>query len=474
MSFVPYSVGLRFYDSMPPRARRMVSTMMRPLPRRTLLGSGFYKRLVDLRSSEHWSAEELERYQINRLRAMLTHAEKSVPYYHDQFHRSGLDPSSADLRTLEKIPILTKDIVRNEYSRLVAVDFSEQAGEANTTGSTGRPLRFLLDQQTREIEQAAVWRHYLASGASGLSARIASFRGDFVSERASGSLWRWDGRVGELTFNTYALEPINVRRMADRLNRFRPEIIRGYPHSLYVLAKGMEASSISLDVAPKFVHTSSEQLPRFMRETIENSLGCPIYDWYGQSENVISAGECAEGSYHQTMEAGIVRVVEDGWGMERVIGTSLWNKSMPLINYDVGDHVAIGDGCSCGCSHLTFRSIEGRVNDMIITTDGTALSGVGIDNYYEKEIIPRLSGVPEYLKLIQEKAGDFTVELFRREGMTEGDLTLVEERFRSLLGYEAGIRIKSLDIFPEQKKWKNVESRLAPEDMVRLIAPRTA
>jgi phenylacetate-CoA ligase len=473
VSLIPYSLGLKFYEQMPPRVKQTVGTLMRPVPRRMMLGNGFQDRLKDLLASERWSQEELERYQVKRLRALLSHAKRSVPYYHDLFREAGLDPEAADIRSLKDVPTLTKDIVRRDFARLTAANSPEfRPGEANTTGSTGRPLRFLLDQEAREVEHAAVWRHYLGGGISGLNARIASFRGDFVSER-DGPLWRWDGRLGELTFNTYSLDRDNIRRIVHRLNGFHPEIIRGYPHSLYILGKGMEASGERLTFAPRLVHTSSEQLPGFMRETIERTLGCGIRDWYSQSEYVISAGECSEGIYHQTMETGILQVEEDAWGMERLIGTGLWNMSMPFINYDVGDHVAIGDGCGCGRKHLTFRSIEGRVNDVIVTADGRALSGVGIDNFYEKEVIPSLAGVPEFLRVVQEAEGEFTVELFRQEGMADADLTLLESRFEDLLGSEAGVKVRALDSFPEQKKWKNVESRLSPETVARILERRT-
>lgn len=474
MSFIPYSAGLKLYERMPSRARRAVGAMMRPVPRRIMLGAGFRERLGELQASERWSREELERYQVKRLRALLAHARRSVPYYHALFHELEFDPEAADLRSLGALPTLTKDIVRKEQARLTATNSQMfHPGEANTTGSTGRPLQFLVDQQTREVELAAVWRHYLDAGISGLDARIASFRGDFVSERDGGALWRWDGRVGELIFNTYAMEEANIRRMVDRLNRFRPEAIRGYPHSLYVLGKGMEAAGLALGFVPRFVHTSSEQLPGFMRETIERALGCETRDWYSQSEYVISAGECSEGRYHQTMETGIVGLAEDDWGMERLIGTGLWNMSMPFINYDVGDHVAMGDECACGRQHLTFRSLEGRVNDMIITTSGHAISGVGIDNFYEKEVIPSLAGVPEFLRLVQETEGAFTVELFRREGMADRDLAQLEAKFSELLGSGAEVKVRPLESFPEQRKWKNVESRLSPSTMAKLLERRT-
>lgn len=471
MSLVPYSAGLRLYERLPPSLKSAMGAMMSPIPRSMLLGSGFRERLDALRKSDRWSREELERAQLRQLRLLLEHAERNVPYYHDLFKANGLRSQEVkDLGALQRLPTLTKDIIRKEGSRLTASDrASFHPGEASTTGSTGRPLDFLLDQRTRETELASVWRHYLSCGASGLDARIASFRGDFVSERDSGALWRWDGRVGELTFNTYALGRDNVRKIVSRLDRFRPEIIRGYPHSLYVLSREMEAAGARMGAAPRFVHTSSEQLPGFMREVIERAMGCPVRDWYSQSEYVISAGECSEGQYHQNMETGVIGLQEDDWGMERLIGTGLTNLSMPFINYDIGDHVTLGGECPCGRKHATFRTIEGRVNDMIVTARGRAVSGVGVDNFYEKEVIPLLPVPPEFLMLVQESALRFTIETYSSAVLGDAETERIRRSFTELLGEGSDITIKVLESMPERKKWKNVESRLSPETVARLI-----
>jgi phenylacetate-CoA ligase len=471
MSLVPYSAGLRLYERLPPSLKSAMGAVMSPVPRSLLLGGGFRRRLEGLMESERRSREELERIQLRQLRLVLEHAERNVPYYHDVFKAVGLRSQEVkDLGALRRLPVLTKDIIRKEGERMIASDqASYRPGKASTTGSTGRPLSFLLDQQTREVELAAVWRHYLGCGASGLDARIASFRGDFVSERERGALWRWDGRVGELTFNTYALGRDNIRKIIGRLNRFRPEIVRGYPHSLYVLSRGMEAAGARMEASPRFVHTSSEQLPGSMREAIESAMGCPVRDWYSQSEYVISAGECSEGRYHQNMETGAIGLLEDDWGMERLIGTSLCNRSMPFINYDIGDHVTLGGECPCGREHVTFRAIEGRVNDMIITAGGRAVSGVGVDNFYEKEVIPFLAVPPEFLMLVQEDALKFTIEVYSSAGLEDAEADRIRRSFAELLGEGSDITIKLLESMPDRKKWKNVESRLSAEAIARLI-----
>jgi len=451
--------------ALPPPAKRVVESAMRPLPRRVLFGRGFMDKLGFLLSSDKWTLEELERFQERRLRSVLEHAYKSVPYYHRLFTGAGLHPSDIrGARDLGKVPLLTKDIVMNQSNQLRSTDHQTyRPGWAYTSGTTGKPLHFLLDQHNREVENASVWRHMRWGGINDLDARIASFRGDLMTASGrSPRLWEWSGHVGELAFNSYALEERDIKRMVEKLNSFRPDVIRGYPHSIFIIARAIVGSTPTLRVRPVMIQTSSEQLSPHMRETIEAAFGARVLDWYGQSEYVISAGECPDGTYHQVMETGILNHVEDEWGQEAVVGTGLWNYSMPFINYEVGDSVLIsGTPCDCGRGHIAFERILGRNNDIIVSVDGRALSGVGIENIYEKTILPRLAEAPEYYKMTQLTPNRYVFELYRTRELSDDEATLIRRSWIMALGEDAVLDIKELGELPDCKKWKVVESRLS-------------
>jgi phenylacetate-CoA ligase len=231
----------------------------------------------------------------------------------------------------------------------------------------------------------------------------------------------------------------------------------------------MERSGRPLEFTPILVHTSSEQLPQFMRESIERAFGTKVLDWYAQSEYVVSIGQCREGRYHQVMETGIMRVEEDAWGQESIIGTGLWNYSMPFINYETGDVAMLDDAeCPCGRHHLAVKAIEGRSTDFVIAR-GMTISGMVVENHYDKNILPHLKGVPDFFRLVQESRDAYTIELFRREGMTEEDTALISTAFRAILGEDADVKVRFLDSFPGQRKWKLVESRLTSGTIAKLL-----
>ncbi len=156
-------------------------------------------------------------------------------------------------------------------------------------------------------------------------------------------------------------------------------------------------------------------------------------------------------------------LLEDHWGMENLVGTSLWNFSVPFINYEVGDMVKKGEGeCECGRHQLTIESIEGRskISDILVTPDGRPLCGAGMDRYLKSNILPGLEEIPDYFKLTQESAKEFSVHVFRTEGFSEKSREHIAQAVGALLGEEADVKVKVLEKPPEARKWRNVESKI--------------
>jgi len=301
-------------------------------------------------------------------------------------------------------------------------------------------------------------------GIKDVNVKIATFRGDFVFEYGKvDKVARWNGLYKEMIFNSYLLDREHIIEMVKILNKFKPELIKGYPHVLYILSKTIDEENLSLTFSPKIIQTSSEQLPSYMRETIERVFNTKIFDWYSQSEYVISIGECEYDTYHQTMETGIMAVVEDEWDFERLVGTRAWNYSQPFINYMIGDIIKqdIPELCPCGRKLQVVDSIEGRVNDIVVTPSGKAISGVGFDHYVKHRVLCYISATPEYLHFIQTKIDELVVEIYSIRDLPEADINLLISELKLLMGNDAEIKIKYLDKLPKTKKWRVVESKVS-------------
>ena len=76
-----------------------------------------------------------------------------VPYYRDLFHSIGFDPASLHRSAdyLADIPVLTKDIIREQGERLLRDDHASYRAHASKTGgSTGPSAVIMYDQDAAD------------------------------------------------------------------------------------------------------------------------------------------------------------------------------------------------------------------------------------------------------------------------------------------------------------------------------------
>lgn len=462
-----YASGFNIYKKSPQYVQDIICTLLKPLPRSLMLGKGFHEKLKFLTQSEKWNYEQLLEFQEKKLGYLIQHAYENVPYYHEIFRQNDLHPCDIKkIEDLKKIPILTKEKIRNNFNALIAINYSKfMPGLAYTSGSTGTPLEFYLDQQTREIEYATIWRNMSWNGIEDINIKIATLRGDFASEyKKNNVLYKYNGLTKELIFNTYVLEQESVKKIITKLNKYKPELIKGYPHVLYLIARYILDYKFELKFKPVLIQTSSEQLSIQMARTIKSAFNSHISDWYSQSEYVISIGQCEKGIYHQNMETGIIETIKDEYGFERIYGTSLWNFSMPFIRYEIGDIIKIGASCECGRQHLCIESFEGRIDDMIVTKNGKMISAGSFNTYWEHKILSKLSIIPEYIQFLQEKIDKIVIKLFSKESMQKKEEEFIKNELMLLLGEGIQYEFIYLNKLPELKKWRLVESKVKYND----------
>jgi phenylacetate-CoA ligase len=338
-----------------------------------------------------WSSREsLIRDQERRLRRIVEHACQNVPYYRDTFTSIGLSPG--DIRTLAdlpKIPTLSKADLRAQYPRLQAEGRARfHPREARTSGTSGEPVRFLLDRSANVLEFVYYWRHW----------NWAGYRlGDRFAELSSHAFLRDGARAsraslfqpltGRLLLNSLALSPAIVLEFVRAIRAHRPRFLKGIASSLTYLASFFREAGVD-NIRFRAIFSTGEMLTPGHRRFIQEVFGCKVYDSYGHMERTVAVSECPEGSLHINTEYGILETVErvplgpapragGGTYTARVVGTSLHNFSMPLLRYQVGDLVELEDpdpACACGRGLPTIRRVLGREGDAIKTPDGRVVT----------------------------------------------------------------------------------------------------
>ena len=353
---------------------------------RYLQGGAVYLR--ELRRTQWLSADEFHALQIRRLQALLREAAVNVPYYRSLFQKLGATPNDfRELSDLARLPVLEKQQVRDnpeqflnrrhDRSRLI---------EDQTSGSTGEPLRFYLTVRQKACEMGYSIRFWRWAGYR-TGARTVAFR-HYVPKTDRDPLWEHHRRTRTLFFSVYDMKPANLRAYVEEFNRFRPEFVRGYPSSIYIFAQFAASEGLRVH-APRAVLSSSETLSPEMRVVIERVLQCPVYDWWGSNERVVTACQCERrGAYHVNGEGGILELAPTANGTaeagQRMIGTGLVNHAMPLIRYDLGDlAIPAKEPCGCGRGLPCIERILGRVNDTIITGEQKHVPSVRFYTLFE-------------------------------------------------------------------------------------------
>ena len=388
---------------------------------RVRFGRVFDQRLQELLDSEKWSAGEIEAYQNEKLRALVRHAFENVPYYRERWKESKLVPQ--DIRTqkdLAKLPILAKEDVRQNFSRLVSQKPSpHELVRRHTSGTTGKALHFYVTNEAIALQWAVWWRHRMRFGLQPGSLH-ANFTGKRVVplEQNTPPYWRWNRPMGQALLNMHHLTPAKIASVVEFLNANRFEFYSGYPSIVHMLAlHGLEAG-LTLKTPPRVIATGAENMLDFQRRDIQRFTGAVLTDQYGCSEGCGNASQCPQFVYHEDFEFGILEGIEGctGGASRSLLCTGFGCDDFPFIRYEVGDNAVWqedGSACTCGRQSRVLLRIEGREDDYVITPEGARIMRF---DYIFKDAI----NVKE-VQMVQESAGEVIARIVRREGYSTKD-----------------------------------------------------
>jgi phenylacetate-CoA ligase len=433
------------------------------IPPSVRYGRPYRDAVALLRESETWDEETLVAYQEKRLQVLVNHCYNNIPYYREIFQQNSLTPGDIQsVNDLQKLPFLTKEIVRKRKKDLIASNISFlNRDQVFTSGSTGAPLDFYMDPTTRPMERALAFRHLLWLGYK-RGDRIAVFKVlPLQNARRFYQHFRWGG---ELRISFRDMGEQRLAKMVDLLEQFKPAFISAWPSSLYILARWMRRNKRTIN-PPKFIVTGSENMYPHMTELIEEVFKAPVSDFYGQEESVAIAMQCSEGAgYHIQMEMGIVEMLPFREGMSEIVGTGLHNMAMPFLRYRTGDLAANGAGpCPCGRKHPLISSIIGREADLIVTPERKVVSPLLLNYPFH-----RLEEIKEG-QVIQEDIRTLRIIIVPWERISESTREQLRNEVKDCLASPAmRVIIEEAAEIPRAGSWKKafVVSRIRIADYV--------
>ena len=420
---------------------------------------------VDTLNRTQWlSLADMRVLQDEKLRRLVRHAYRNVPYYRARMSELGLRPE--DIRgqvDLHKLPLLGKsDIRRHLYFDIMSEDHNKsQILRISTSGSTGEPFVCYADRAQLEFRWAATLRSQEWTGYRFgdrcmrlWHQTLGMSKTQVAQELADAALMR------RRFIPVFEMKDEALRDMVRRISGWEPVLLDGYAEALNLLAQYIQTAG-GLDRRPRAVMSSAQTLPDQSRRIIEEAFGCRVFDKYGSREFSGIAYECeAHNGHHVVAEGLIVEVLRDGHPaapgeVGEVIITDLNNYCMPFIRYRLGDlAVAVDETAPCPCGRGLPRigNVEGRVQSIIQGSDGRFLPGTFFSHYLKE-----FSFAFRHYQVVQEERGAIIFKVVKGSRYSDDVLDEVLRTFRKYLGQDMRIDVQ----FEEQLDMVRTGKRLA-------------
>ncbi len=433
-------------------------------------GSTYLRDLVALERTQFESPEQIRARQLTLLKTQLQHAFATVPYYQRTWAAAGVHPSDLNsLADLAHFPILPKADIRTRGPELYSTAYRNAKVRTKTTsGSTGVPLKILLDERGAQWKTACTLRADQWSGWR-LGQRVAKVWGN--------PEYRHFGLRGRLMnhfvdravyLDTIGLTSERIGEFATNLRRHRPGMLFGHAHSLYLLACALKKSKIT-DIRPNGIVSTAMPLHDWQRVVIEEVFGVPATNRYGCEEVSLIACQCQRhAGLHVAAESVYTEVDGRPTGTGKLLVTDLTNAAMPLIRYEIGDVVTLSDlPCGCGRGLPVIDKVEGRDADFVVTPAGSLISGISLTENFAMHI----NGAAQ-VQIIQETTTHLRVRLVKDDTFSDVShrqlATLVLDTFGPTMRFD----VEFLDVIPQEPsgKYRFCISKVANEFMRGLSA----
>ena len=348
-------------------------------------GSSVAAKLKEARRIDSLSESEIMALQNRKLQQLVKHCYETVPYYTKLFDSLGIIPEQIKTREdLTVLPVLTKQIIRDNYNDLFSTAINpKRRRNSSTGGSTGTPLKFCIDNAEWSSWKASTLRAWEWYGLN-LGDKIFSLGGNSINKKKS--IFSFKGLYDTIIMRNYKFSSADVtdecmHRHYESFIKLKPTAVRGYGSSLYIFARYIEKQQLPLPPVKVILTTGEVLMPEYRRK-IEEVFHAPLYDAYGAGDGGILSHECLKHEgLHITEESCVIeitdkqgKVLPDGQ-VGFVCTTDLDNYVFPFLRYHVGDMAYIKkERCSCGRQSRLIGEVMGRAGRLMYNKQGVPIS----------------------------------------------------------------------------------------------------
>jgi phenylacetate-CoA ligase len=357
---------------------------------------------------------ELEKLQVERLRAGIDRVSQTVPFYKSKL--SGANVTADSIRSaedLDRLPFTTKADLRDHYPfSLVAVPMKEVIRLHASSGTTGKPtvvaytrndVTLWSDLMARTYAAASVTNSDIVHNAYGYGLFTGGLGFHYGAERVGAAVIPISGG--------------NTKRQLLLMHDFGSTVLCCTPSYSLLIAEAAEDDGLDLKSLPlKVGMFGAEPWSERMREEIESRLGIVALNVYGLSE-VIGPGvsiECTEKKGMHIFEDHFIPEIIDpntnqrlaDGEMGELVLTCVTKEALPLIRYRTRDRTRLmREKCACGRTLVRMERVIGRTDDMII------VRGVNVFPSQIESVLLQAGEIEPQYEIIVDRTADHMDEL---------------------------------------------------------------
>jgi phenylacetate-CoA ligase len=397
--------------------------------------------LLATRRAEQQGFAALERLRHARLGATVEFARANSPLYRRLYQGLPVrveDPALLPVTSKKQLMPYFDDWVTDreitfEHVRkfvqnpdLIGELFMQKYTAAVTSGTTGTPGMFLLDERNRAVTNTWGFRTFgswldagdivrFFAGGRRVAAVIAT-GGHFTAATSTEAMRKSWLASGVRIFPAQA----PLTQLVDQLNAFRPSILACYAGVSGLLAGEQEAGRLRID--PLLVLPCAETLAIPDGERIAGIFKTKVRTLYAATECLFMAVGCEHGWLHVNSDWVMLepvdadyRPVPPGVQSHTVLVSNLANRVQPILRYDLGDSVMQRpDPCPCG-NPLPAIFVRGRSADMLsFGADGGRT--VTITPIAFEAVLTTIPGVAAY-QIVHTTSTNLRVRMRYKEGV---------------------------------------------------------
>jgi phenylacetate-CoA ligase len=351
--------------------------------------------------------EELQKFQLKKLKETVTWASKKVPFYKNKFKEIGV--SAKDIKSLNdvvKLPFTVKNDLRDNYPfGLCAVPLEEVIRIHASSGTTGKPITGPYTADDLEQWAECMARNLWAAG----------IRKEDIVQNAYG-YGLFTGGLGfhqgsnKIGCTVVPTSSGMTERQITLMQDFGSDALFCTPSYALTIAERAEEMNVDIKGLPLRVGVfGAEPWTAGIRQEIEDRMGIKAMEAYGLTEL------CGPGVAYDAGDQNGLYINEDYFLAEVVdpqtleplpegekgelIFTSLQRRAMPMIRYRTKDITRLWrEPGHEGRTFIRMDKIYGRSDDMLI------ISGVNVFPSQIEALLLEVEEVePQYRLLVRKK-----------------------------------------------------------------------